>query len=298
MRHLKQATVIVLSIIFKAVWFLIGWLSDLIYRVTKNPAAFEILNVFFNALMSTTIAISRTSNTPSLRFSTPSAMARYRAVTALNKEPATVGWLRAVSEKGVLLDVGCNVGIYSVIFLRLGGLHCHCIDPNFSNMVGLLANLKLNGVEHRATVWPLPLYNRRERVNFRQASLEIGGALSTVSNGLTSDQFSVSVYSMRVDDLVALVGSQDFPTALKLDVDGNEIAILEGAKDTLNDSRLTHVLIEVDGRCSSRESIEKLMEGYGFYCSGEEVTSNSTAFTISNVFFKKLCLEERVEDRR
>ena len=298
MKYLKKIAVTLFSIIFKSVWIFLGWLSDIVFKATKNPAAFEILNVVFNSLLSSTVTILRTSNTPSLRFSAPGAMARYRAITALNKEPATIDWLRSVSKQGVLLDVGCNVGIYSVIFLRFGGLHCHCVDPNFSNMVGLLANLKLNDVEQRATVWPLPLYSGRERVNFCQASLEIGGALSTVSSSLSPDQFSVGVYSTRVDDLTSLLPEADFPTALKLDVDGNEIAIIEGAENTLNDNRLTDVLIEVDDRFCCGELIKQLMKRFGFFYFGEEVTSNSNDFIISNVFFKKTALGREMKDSR
>ena len=51
------------------------------------------------------------------------------------------------------------------------------------------------------------------------------------------------------------------PTLIKIDVDGNEIDILNGGKNTLSDSRLRTIYIEVD---SKHKKCEKILHDYGF----------------------------------
>jgi hypothetical protein len=75
------------------------------------------------------------------------------------------------------------------------------------------------------------------------------------------------VLAFRLDDLVREFELRP-PTHLKLDVDGAELAMLQGAAVTLRSTSLRSVLVEVTESQADAEPILALLTGAGF-----EVTS-------------------------
>ena len=72
----------------------------------------------------------------------------------------------------------------------------------------------------------------------------------------------------RLDDFVRLFGLKK-PNELKIDVDGGELEVVEGAQNTLRDGALRSVLIELDENISSYTKVVSLVEGSGFKLSSK-----------------------------
>ncbi len=67
--------------------------------------------------------------------------------------------------------------------------------------------------------------------------------------------------TFRLDDLIKLAGLPE-PNHIKIDVDGAEIAVLEGAAETLEAPGLESVMIEVARK--QWDDVFRLLEGHGF----------------------------------
>ena len=67
--------------------------------------------------------------------------------------------------------------------------------------------------------------------------------------------------SIITKTLNRLVRSNAFPTHIKIDVDGHEGEILDGAKEVLSDIRLKSILVEFN---NNLECAERIKKEYGF----------------------------------
>lgn len=75
-------------------------------------------------------------------------------------------------------------------------------------------------------------------------------------------QFNQHVLSYRIDDLIDQFGLPA-PHHLKIDVDGLEAKVLEGARQTLKAGRIRSIIVEVNENISGHEFTEALA-GFGF----------------------------------
>ncbi len=143
----------------------------------------------------------------------------------------------------VALDVGANVGFYSLLLAHLvgptGAVHAFEPDPQSSRW--LLENVRLNRLE-QVTPWLLAL-SSADGVSDLHLDLRASRSTSLVAGwGLPVDQHRrqrLRAATARLDSLE--IDAVDF---IKIDVEGAELEFLIGARDTLSRSRPV-LLIEV-----------------------------------------------------
>ncbi len=165
------------------------------------------------------------------------------------KEPWTVAWIERWLEPGeTLYDVGANVGAYALVAAKVApDARVVAFEPGYASFASLCENILLNDAAE--TVHPLPvalgastcltLFNYRE--------LDAGAALHSLGDdGGFVAAYRQPVLSYRLDDLVATFGLRP-PNHVKLDVDGAESDVLEGARDLLTSETLRSLMVEVDG---------------------------------------------------
>lgn len=154
------------------------------------------------------------------------------------KEPATVAWIEHVAP-GVVYDVGANVGAYSLIAAVVGN-RVVAFEPLPENIRTLHENISLNQLEKEITVVPLLLGDRSgvERFAVRDTS-------SGASQEFTKAGEGMWLLAMTLDECVHTFRLPE-PTALKIDVDGGEVAVLKGAAGSLKSSSLRTVMVEAD----------------------------------------------------
>lgn len=205
-----------------------------------------------------------------IRISTPNE--HHRADTYATKEPETIEWLRENLRDGdVFYDVGANIGLYSLYAARFRpACRVFAFEPESHNFGNLCGNLLLNRVKN-VTPCFFPLANHEAFAPFYVYDLRPGGALhslgrpSSLRDGpplLTTGALAVSI-----DALVARHGLPA-PDLLKLDVDGNEEQVLDGAAAVLASGSLRSILVEAtwpNEQKPVRSWAESRLAPYGYH---------------------------------
>jgi FkbM family methyltransferase len=128
----------------------------------------------------------------------------------------------------LVIDVGANVGFFSLRFAQWVGVDGEvvAIEPEDRNYQALIATLKREGLAGRVRAMKAvaaavagPMF------------LEIN-RLHPADHKLSRDGTGVAVEAVRLDDLVSDKGALR-PSLIKIDVQGAEMLVLQGASDIL-----------------------------------------------------------------
>jgi FkbM family methyltransferase len=159
----------------------------------------------------------------------------------------------------LFVDVGGNVGMYSVWVAGVTGARAMTFEPVPSTYEKLLRNIRLNGLEGRIEARRAAI---GQETGFVSMTSNHGGLDHVVE---TQTETSVQVPVVRLDE-VCLGRS---PTAMKIDVEGYEMNALMGGRDALSKPSLKAVVIELQDWTlrrfgTSEEDVRRLLAGYGF----------------------------------
>jgi FkbM family methyltransferase len=187
------------------------------------------------------------------------------------KEPDTVNWIETFLKGGdVLFDVGANVGAYSLVAAKFfdNGVKVYAFEPAFLNYTQLCKNVHLNGCQGSVVPLPVALSDKTALGVFNYHNLIPGGALHTFGAAVDhkgeafEPAFTQHMLSYRLDDLI---GQFDIPVPnhIKIDVDGIEMDVLEGARETLSNPALRSVIVELEAGEGERR-ITELLTSKGF----------------------------------
>lgn len=155
--------------------------------------------------------------------------------------------LHVLRSDDLLLDVGANVGTYTL--LAAGARHAHVIafEPVHTSAEILSANVRLNGLSSHVDVRRQAVGSHAGRVlvtTDRDTTNRVVSATAPTHEGDLSDSAEVEV--VRLDDHDLLRG-QIGRILLKVDVEGYETEVMAGAQGLLADGRLIGVIIEING---------------------------------------------------
>ena len=85
-------------------------------------------------------------------------MMRWRAKTFLKKEPTTLEWLQSLEPESILIDIGANVGIYSIPSALFHVSKVVCVEPEPRSYSSLLRNIEINNIpEDKIEALPLAI---------------------------------------------------------------------------------------------------------------------------------------------
>jgi FkbM family methyltransferase len=153
------------------------------------------------------------------------------------------GWMRRDVEilyrPGTdILDIGGNIGWNALMFSDYGPVHS--FEPLFHPIV--TRNVSTNATKHPIVVHPYGLSDRSESVRlYHCAQTESGvnyGGFSMHPEESHSQEYS-TVQVRRLDEVYAGI-----PSLVKIDVEGHELSVLQGALDMLRMYRPA-LLIEI-----------------------------------------------------
>jgi FkbM family methyltransferase len=174
-----------------------------------------------------------------------------------------------------VFDVGANAGFYTLAFSRLVGANGHvwAFEPLPENVRNLRRHIALNGLVN-VTVVEAAVSEKAGTARFLPRPSNAMGRLS--------DQGELTVPSVSIDETFQTTGAPDL---IKLDVEGAEVAVLEGARRTLSRYRPT-ILLATHGREQERRCAE-ILTGLGYEFSyldgsratGENLTSDELVAT-------------------
>ena len=154
-------------------------------------------------------------------------------------EPELVGVCKAnVDAARDAIDVGANIGLYSVLLTTLCRGRVLAIEPTPAALVRLRRNLLMNGVEGRVVVFPGAAGAGATELDIRTVTgreeYSTGGQQLHPS-AVGSEFVTVSVQAQTVDSLVKEHNLD--PGFIKIDVEGMEHTVLAGMRSTLEKHR-------------------------------------------------------------
>jgi FkbM family methyltransferase len=135
---------------------------------------------------------------------------------------------KAATPRGAtVLDVGANLGAYTVLFAQWAGPggRVFAFEPAPATRAGLARQLALNGVAAFVTVRPEAVAASSGTRPFRADGLQGDNRLDAASAG------GLDVPTTSIDEFCAREGVR--PDVIKIDVEGAELDALRGARQTI-----------------------------------------------------------------
>lgn len=179
------------------------------------------------------------------------------SLKAGNYEPHLIEFYRERLMPGMtFLDIGANIGIYSVIGASLVGPSGRVLsfEPNTENCRLILLSMHQNGF-HNYTVYPTALGDKTGYVLFTTHIGSNGGLIANTQQSLLNPS-CVVVPMMRLDEV--LHEKVDF---IKIDVEGAEGLVMQGAINLIEKYRpviTTEFSLEMLSRVSRMRGLDYL----------------------------------------
>jgi FkbM family methyltransferase len=196
------------------------------------------------------VHITRIGDT-SIKFDCPSAVSVKRAETVLQKEPGTIAWLDSFSPGDIFWDIGSNIGVYALYAAMLRNCRVLAFEPAAANYFGLNNNILLNGADELIQAFCVALDRNcrldamRMRDNVVGSALHVFGESRDFRGKVFVPAWLQGALSVSIDALVEQFDAP-VPNHIKIDVDGLEVAVVEGGARTFANPDLRSVLVEVD----------------------------------------------------
>jgi len=116
-------------------------------------------------------------------------------------------------------------------------------EPVFFNFYRLNENILINRLNNKIIPLNIGLTNKNAIETIYLRNLDFGVTARALGDK-KRDLFTKAL-CMTLDSIMQ-TGTIPFPQHIKIDVDGDELSVLEGGTETLRDSRLKTLMIEID----------------------------------------------------
>jgi FkbM family methyltransferase len=246
-------------------------------------AAGDVVTKFWTTDWSIWEYAELTCNDHVLRFATEAPLLDAMVRSLLTREPTTPPWLLTFGADDIFVDIGANIGLYSIYAASMTGARVYAFEPESQNYAELNKNIVMNGLSERITAYCLALSDV-------EAVSEL--LLCTFAPGFGHHDFGGNSWNedLRRDLIVygresrlrqgavgmtldALVDGGVFavPQHLKIDVDGFEWKVLRGARRTLERPEVKTVLIETDLSSPKHLEMIRFMTANGWHYSEDQL---------------------------
>jgi FkbM family methyltransferase len=156
--------------------------------------------------------------------------------------------LHVATAEDIFIDVGANVGSYTILACAVRGARGYCFEPVPSTYERLMDNIRINNLSGRVVALNLGLADREGELVF------------TVDENCMNHVVNVLPLDKILQD--------EAPSIMKIDVEGFEKLVLEGGIVTLANKSLHSVIMELNGSGSrygfEEEEILSTMINHGF----------------------------------
>ncbi len=166
----------------------------------------------------------------------------------------------------IFLDIGAHAALYSIVMkIRHPSLEVHAFEPDRTNLCQLYANLFVNKLQSGITVHEHGLSDMAGRVSFDTSE-------ETSSRGTRriSSTGNIEIQVKRLDDVLTATGRI---AAIKIDVEGHECQVLDGAREFLTANQC---FLQIESSGDSLVRLKEKMTALGYRL---VVTLNDHFFT-------------------
>mgnify|MGYP001290141358 CR=1 FL=1 len=208
-----------------------------------------------------------------LVFFTPNEITDWRVHTFFSKEPDTLEWIdNFKGDKIIFWDIGANIGLYSIYAaIKHKEIKIISFEPSVNNLRILSRNIYKNNLTNSIKIFQLPLSenknifsNMNENEFIEGWSMSNFGDLKNSEGKNFSPKHSYKIFGTNINYLLdnKII---PFPNYIKIDVDGIEHKILNGASNHLSDFNLKSILVELNENYSEQyHSVINLMSKNNF----------------------------------
>jgi FkbM family methyltransferase len=135
---------------------------------------------------------------------------------------------RTLPRRGCFVDVGANIGIFTLFAARLVGDEGRviAIEPDPVNWTALLEHIRLNRMQAVITPVNLGVSSRRELLHVTESTPTNRGATNRGATSLTADGNGPLVECVPLSELLESAGCERIDV-LKIDIEGGEFPVLE-----------------------------------------------------------------------
>lgn len=202
-------------------------------------------------------------------FNTPNTMTAWRVKTLFEKEPDTIRWIEQMAPGSTLVDIGANVGMYSVFSAIVRDVRVFAFEPESQNYALLNANIADNGLSDQVLAFPLALSDSMQLDKLYLSEFSGGGSCHSFAEKVGFDlkprksAFAQGAFSVTLDQLVES-GAIPVPNYIKLDVDGIEHKVLAGARKTLANAEVRGLIVELNTHLEEHNAVIDMLRSAGF----------------------------------
>lgn len=168
--------------------------------------------------------------------------------------------LHAATEDDFFVDVGANVGSYTVLACGAKGARGCCFEPVPSTYERLVRNINLNNLSSRVSAFNLGLADKRTELVFSAGE-------NCTNHVMTGSEYSGETVTVKVLTLDEALENLN-PTILKIDVEGFESPVIMGAQRILQNPSLHSIVMELNGSGNrygfDENKLFSILLGYGF----------------------------------
>lgn len=167
--------------------------------------------------------------------------------------------LHVLRKEDLFVDIGANVGAYTILACSAIGATGYCFEPVPSTYIKLMTNINLNNIEKNVISLNIAIGNAKGKISFSSNE-------NCLNHVIADGEEVKNIIDVNISTLDEELKGD--PLLIKIDVEGYETPALEGAKNTLKNNNLCAVIMELNG-CGSRygfdeSKILQMMFDYGF----------------------------------
>ena len=265
----KKLIVGMIKLFSKILFQILNLFEYILFKLTKK----KYLGYLYDQIRKNSYTKVKINN-KMINFFTPNEIIQYRIETYFSKEPETLEWIDNFIEKENLIfwDIGANIGLYSIYAAtKHNKLKIFAFEPSTNNLAILTRNIHINDLSESITVNQFPLTNKNNVfMMMRENEFNEGGGLHAFGEKINFEgkeffgQNNYKIYGTSIDYLLEKK-ILEVPDYIKIDVDGIEHLILQGAQKFLADKKIKSISIELNERFDTQiKEVLKILQNNNF----------------------------------
>ncbi len=223
-------------------------------RGRRGRMALRLIRFEFNALRHrpTIVPLGDTSRVSVMKGADSSDRTAFARLPDWPEMDVWRGWLRPGD---LFVDVGANVGLYTLVGVEQGA-EVIAIEPTAESVLSLRTNLALNDAQDRVRVVECAAMNRVGRVRLAGHDRSQHRATFDVAGSTAASTIDLIVGAAQV-------------RGMKIDVEGNERLVLDGASELLARDGVELIQLEWNWTCTTalgedRSPVASILREHGF----------------------------------